>query len=574
MLKWMHRLRLPLAAKTLLAFGLGLGVVLSAALWVPWRRMEQLTQQINERAAAAVVVNTIGEHARHWSPTAGDGAATRPAQQRWDRDVEPQIVDGERFLPPRLIPLTALRTPEKLTRFDVAAFQAFIADPQKAEHWRYFNGGYGYRYARPFYAEGECLQCHSAAATAAVAGELFSPDRFDPDANEDSSRSGVEPPLLALSRATTQPTNLLGIVSVEIPSQIERQQLLLNRITMISAGLIAGLMAVIVFYFIAARLILQPVRVLQDTCERVSQGDLNIRSDVNTGDEFQQLSETFNVMLRNLQDSADQLRAVNKSLDLKLGQLAETNVALYESNRLKSEFLANVSHELRTPLNSILGFANLLRDSDVERDAKSQRYLNNIVSAGNNLLNLINELLDLAKIEAGRMEVRPEPLSLGSLFEGLASVLKPLTEKKALSIVTRVSNDVPIIQTDGPKLQQILYNFLSNAIKFSPHGASIDLSAEREGLLSVRISVRDRGPGVAAEMQQVIFEKFRQLDGSHTREHGGTGLGLAIARELAQLLGGSVGVHSEAGEGATFYLLLPLKIDAGPRDVREKLVLT
>src|SRR5207302_841083 len=141
-----------------------------------------------------------------------------------------------------------------------------------------------------------------------------------------------------------------------------------------------------------------------------------------------------------------------------------SNVALYESNRLKSEFLANVSHELRTPLNSILGFAELLKDTQ-NGDARTMRYVSNILTSGRNLLELINDLLDLAKIEAGRMEVRSEPLSLNDLFEGLASILKPLVEKQGVVLQASVARDVPILSTDGPKLQQILYNFLSNAIK-------------------------------------------------------------------------------------------------------------
>src|SRR5688500_1787205 len=212
--------------------------------------------------------------------------------------------------------------------------------------------------------------------------------------------------------------NLIGIVSVDIPSQIETRQKLLNRVFIFAAGLLAGTLAIIVFYLITTRLILQPVRVLQETAEKVSQGDLNIRSDISTGDEFQQLSETFNTMLSNLKNSADQLRAVNKSLDLKLGQLAESNVALYESNRLKNEFLANVSHELRTPLNSILGFADLLKDaSTVTADVKSARYLQNILQSGRHRLELINDLLYLAKIEAGRMDGRPAALPLSEFLE-------------------------------------------------------------------------------------------------------------------------------------------------------------
>jgi len=373
---------------------------------------------------------------------------------------------------------------------------------------------------------------------------------------------------------TTNGKPLMGIVSVDIESQIQSNQLLLNRVFLLMAGVLTGSLATGVFYLITSRLILRPVRVLQETADKVSEGDLNIRCDISSGDEFQQLSETINHMLSNLQEGEDQLRAINKGLDLKLGQMAEANVALYESNRLKSEFLANVSHELRTPLNSILGFAELLRESaGAGLEGKTTRYIQNILTSGRNLLDLINDLLDLAKIEAGRMEVRSEPLSLNDLFEGLSSILKPLMEPKNLSIVTTASPDVPILQTDPAKLQQVLYNFLSNAIKFSPPDGKIELSATRDGDDHVKISVSDQGPGIEVSKHEIIFEKFRQIDGSVTREHSGTGLGLAISKELTTLLGGTIGVQSEIGKGATFWVTIPTKIIAGSQDVRAGLVL-
>jgi signal transduction histidine kinase len=206
-------------------------------------------------------------------------------------------------------------------------------------------------------------------------------------------------------------------------------------------------------------------------------------------------------------------------------------------------------------------------------DPKVVRYIQNILSAGHNLLDLINDLLDLAKIEAGKMDVRSEPLSLADLFEALISVLKPLSEAKNLSVQVNVAGDVPIIETDPAKLQQILYNLMSNAIKFSPPGEKIELGAALDDQ-RVRISVTDHGPGIDVEKQSAIFEKFRQIDGSVTRQHSGTGLGLAISKELCALLGGTIDLQSAAGQGATFYITLPLKNVAGSQDVRGKLVLT
>jgi two-component system sensor histidine kinase BarA len=583
MFRRLRQLKISLAAKCQLLFGAAVTLIIAAALWVPWQRMDQLTEQLNEKAAQAVVRTAIAEHVAQAQrrfetrgiqppPESAKGPATAnsgqalPATHPAMAAALPIVIDGEGFLPPRLVPLWAAGTPD-LTRFEAMAFNHFQRDPDRAFEQRLYplgGGREGYRYAQPLYARNECLRCHSDQSAAA--------------ASPPTNSAAIQPssqPVPSEANPMPQMPKLIGLVSADIPSQIDQRQLLLNRVFLLSAGLFAGTLAIVSFYLITTRLILQPVRVLQETAEKVAKGDLNIRSDINTGDEFQQLSETFNVMLVNLKKSADQLRAVNKGLDLKLGQLAESNLALYESNRLKSEFLSNVSHELRTPLNSILGFADLLKDQvQTTTDAKSGRYLQNIVSSGNNLLDLINDLLDLAKIEAGRMEVRSEPLSLSDLFEGLINLLKPLAAPRLLLIVPSIGTEVPILRTDPSKLQQILYNFLSNAIKFSPPGGRIDLAAELVGKDAVRITVTDQGPGIDADKQSMIFEKFRQIDGSVTRQHSGSGLGLAISKELAALLGGSIGLRSAPGEGATFWLSLPLRIEAGVQDVRGRFALT
>jgi two-component system, NarL family, sensor histidine kinase BarA len=321
---------------------------------------------------------------------------------------------------------------------------------------------------------------------------------------------------------------------------------------------------VIVFSLILTKLIFSPVRRLRESAEKVRRGDLTVRSSLRTGDELEELSRAFDQMLDEVNKVQQSLRAMNESLDLKVVELSEANVGLFESNRLKSEFLANVSHELRTPLNSIIGFAELLSEIariDPNADPKRVRYITNILTSARMLLDMINELLDMAKIEAGRMSAAVVSSSITDIIEGLETIMRPQGMAKQLKMVVTIAEDLPAVETDPGKLQQILYNFLSNAFKFSPAGGEIRIIAEAVSMDSrgaIRISVVDHGPGVPFDLQDTIFEKFRQVDASHTKSHGGTGLGLAICRELATILGCTVGIFSEPDRGATFFVEVPI----------------
>jgi signal transduction histidine kinase len=560
MLKRIRHLEISLATKCQLLFGAAVLLIIMAALLVPWRRIEQLMAEMNERTAETLAHWAEADHVAR-TVEAEHQAAGRPSTRPTAPTTAPAISGGRDRPLVKLIMIG--EDPANLTRFEEKAIEHFKKEPKADPYSRtheYKEGPTAFRYARALYATEQCLRCHA-----------WDVHRGGLNATAEAEESRATAVGAVLGIDATDDSNeapLLGMVSIEIPYQYDVSQAYLNRIVMFLAGLLAGTLAIIVFYLITTRLILKPVRVLRETAEKVSSGNLNIRAHISTGDEFQQLSEAFNKMLSNLQQSEDQLRSINKSLDIKLVQMAESNLALYESNRLKSEFLANVSHELRTPLNSILGFAELLKDSAFAADPKNVRYVTNIMNSGKHLLELINNLLDLAKIEAGKMEVRSEPLSLTDLCEGLVSIIKPLAEKKDVAVLTAIARDVPIVQTDPAKLQQVLFNFLSNAIKFSPEHGRIDLKAERAGDDHVRIMVSDQGVGIEPDKQAMIFEKFRQIDASVTRKHEGTGLGLAISKELTLLLGGSIGVQSTPGEGATFWVVLPVKIAGGTAAVQ------
>jgi signal transduction histidine kinase len=296
------------------------------------------------------------------------------------------------------------------------------------------------------------------------------------------------------------------------------------------------------------------------------------RAEIHTADEFEELGVAFNRMLRGLVDSQEDLSKANQSLDDKVDELARANMHLYEMNRLKSDFLATMSHELRTPLNSIIGFSDVL-GSIQSLDDKQRRYVQNIRSSGRMLLEMINDILDLAKIEAGKMEVRPATFAVESIVSAQCDMARPLAEKKNIDLEYEVAAGLEAVEQDPAKVQQILANLLSNAVKFTPEGGRVEVGARLEPIEgqasgAIVIEVSDTGVGIAPEEQQTIFEKFRQGrvfqtgDDAMTREFSGTGLGLSIVRELCRLLGGDIAVESQLGRGSRFTVRLPAKFGA------------
>jgi two-component system sensor histidine kinase BarA len=353
----------------------------------------------------------------------------------------------------------------------------------------------------------------------------------------------------------------IGAVIIQQPIGDLGKTVFLNWVWIVAAGLIAGAGAMVAFYMITQRVILRPIRQLRAIANNVAEGNLDIRSAIKTGDDYEKLASAFDNMLDSLQAAQQKLRQANVQLDAKIAELSERNIELFKANKIKSEFLANISHEFRTPLNAILGFAQVLREkSSLLKKDKRQRYAENIITSGNRLLNMINDLLDLAKTQAGKMELHIEQVSLQQLCEALTSSFSLLTKKKRIKVKTEIAADIPVLTTDAGKVQQILYNFLSNAVKFTPARGRIEIRANMLDERTVRIAVSDTGCGIAPEDQEKIFEKFRQIDGSLTRESSGSGLGLTISKELATMLAGNIGLESEPEKGSIFWLDIPVML--------------
>ena len=276
---------------------------------------------------------------------------------------------------------------------------------------------------------------------------------------------------------------------------------------------------------------------------------------------FHDQRELTDTQARALRTIARLVSVANENADL-VGELRVNNLQLERANRLKSEFLASVSHELRTPMNAIIGYTKLMLDGlDGEMTAQQQTDLFRVAQAADNLLGLINGLLDLAKIEAGKMELNIEEVNITDVTDEALELVRPHADEKGLHVRSLIPQGLPNVWADRARVRQVLANMLANAVKFTERGMVSVAATAAEGWVTV--SVSDTGVGISPEAQAYVFDEFRQADSSTTRRYGGTGLGLAISKRLVTLHGGRIWVDSEIGRGSTFHFTLPIRVRAG-----------
>jgi two-component system sensor histidine kinase BarA len=366
-------------------------------------------------------------------------------------------------------------------------------------------------------------------------------------------------------------TNLLGWIEIELSlanTQIAKYQHLATSITTVLVTLILCLMLAIRM----SRNISLPIQDMVDCVKAIGDGKIDARVHVNSGDEFQTLAAGINAMAiaiqrtktehqQNIEQATHDIRETLDNIEI---QNIELNIARKEAlevSRIKSEFLTNISHEIRTPLNGILGFTRILLKD--QSDQRKTDHLNTIEKSANGLLTIINDILDLSKIDAGKLVLENIDFNVREVLEDVLTINAPEAHKKSLELVSLIYSDVPQFLSGDPlRIKQVLTNLISNAIKFTPQGnitVRVLIEDENVNQASVKFEITDTGIGLSDEQQNKLFRAFSQADSSTTRQFGGTGLGLVISQHLVKAMQGDISVESGEGEGSTFSFSVTLK---------------
>lgn len=431
--------------------------------------------------------------------------------------------------------------------FEGEALKLFLADSEIKEYYDVtgYDGKDSFRYLAPMHIDSTCLECHGEPA-----GELD---------------------ILGYPKEGWEIGDLGGAISIVMPIDIYEENIKSNVMREVGFFFLVTLFFILLMYYATAKLVTKPLNKLKGTVEQIKRGNLNIYlNDIDAVGEIKDLADHFSDMaeqLLNLYSGLENkvkvrtkdLARANSILESQRIQLEEANRRLREDNQYKSDFLAIMSHELRTPLTSVIAFTEVLERDKSPKSEKELRIVQEIQANSQVLLDMINNILEMARLEAGKMELVLEPIDFVDVINAVESVIEPLAEKKGINFSSIVQRDVPVIDGDRERLRQIVQNLVSNAIKFTPEGGEVKVwVAYDKEKNEVLINVQDNGVGIRQEDQPYIFEKFVQSDTSIYRQYNGSGLGLSLAKELVELHGGWITVVSELGQGSLFTAGIPV----------------
>ncbi|SDD57940.1 ATP-binding protein [Sporomusa acidovorans] len=434
--------------------------------------------------------------------------------------------------------------------FELEAMKQLAADKNLKELWGYdeIDGKRVFRYLVPLYYDESCLSCHGKPAGVK---DISGYDKEGFSAGEFAGSISVVFPMARFEAA--QRTN------------VSSQVVFILFMVFVSIGLT---------YLMMEHIIIMPIRELTSKVVELGRGNLSAQvTEIQTYDEMRSLAEEFNTMASKLHELYNNLEGkvaertallskANRRLLEQGNKLQAMNAKLTEADRLKSEFLAVMSHELRTPLTAIIAFAEILLAEGDTLSSLQREYLQDIFESGHQLLSQINDILNMSKIEAGLVKLNYNQVNISEVLDHLRHSISPLLSKKGLAFAVDIPADIPGIVADREKVTHIFRNLIGNAIKFTPAGGAIRITAtladDQQNLPAVVVKIQDTGIGISREDQKHIFDKFRQVDSAESREYPGSGLGLALARNLVEMHGGRIWVESEVGRGSTFTFVLPV----------------
>lgn len=441
--------------------------------------------------------------------------------------------------------------------FERDGLEAFAADAQLDEYYGYgeSDGGSSFRYLKRMDMESSCLQCHGEPA-----GEL------DVTGNpKEGLREG----------------DLYGAISLSIPmgTYIQAAQNNMLQSVLLTALMVIACMSTI--WIAISTLVTKPIDRVRQGMERFERGDYATRLPADGASrEIRELTHGFNSMADELQDShtklekkvearTQQLRQANEVLEVQQHELEVTNDRLADENQYKSDFLAMVSHELKTPLAASMAFSGILKERCRPANEDDEQLWSELEANNQALLSLINNVLEMARIEAGKEELALELVDMVDVVSALRSTIDPLAGRKGILVAYDVADDMPLFAADGEKLHRIAENLAGNAVKFTDAGGRIRIACHHDDERGqVVLEVEDTGIGIDPDDCARIFDKFTQADGSISRSYGGSGLGLAMCKELVELHQGSIEVRSAPGTGSTFTVRIPAGLTLQP-DTRE-----